>query len=129
MLPIGLEHPADCCVVPPPALQVDRSSVRYRSKRPDDSNLREEIKLVVKDTAVLATGAFRCTAGVAGSVLWAPESRTARTSVGAWTLYQMRSPSLGECAIHLPGNSSLGAGNRNRLALHRAGKTNPECIH
>jgi len=31
------------------AMQVDRSTVRYQSKRPDDSNLREEIKLVAKE--------------------------------------------------------------------------------
>ena len=30
-------------------LQVDRSTVRYQSKRPDDSDLREEIKLVAKE--------------------------------------------------------------------------------
>ena len=31
------------------AMQVDRSTVRYQSKRPDDSELREEIKLVAKE--------------------------------------------------------------------------------
>jgi len=31
------------------AMQVDRSTVRYKSKRPDDSELREEIRLVAKD--------------------------------------------------------------------------------
>lgn len=31
------------------AMQVDRSTVRYQSKRPDDSDLREEIKLVAKE--------------------------------------------------------------------------------
>jgi len=31
------------------AMQVDRSTVRYRSKRPDNSELREEIKLVAKE--------------------------------------------------------------------------------
>jgi len=30
-------------------MQVDRSTVRYQSKRPDDSDLREEIKLVAKE--------------------------------------------------------------------------------
>ena len=30
-------------------MQVDRSTVRYRSKRPDESELREEIKLVAKE--------------------------------------------------------------------------------
>jgi len=31
------------------AMQVDRSTVRYQSKRPDDSKLRDEIKLVAKE--------------------------------------------------------------------------------
>ena len=31
------------------AVQVDRSTVRYQCKRPDDSDLREEIKLVAKE--------------------------------------------------------------------------------
>jgi putative transposase len=31
------------------AMQVDRSTVRYQSKRPDDNDLREEIKLVAKE--------------------------------------------------------------------------------
>lgn len=31
------------------AMQVDRSTVRYQSKRPDDSALRDEIKLVAKE--------------------------------------------------------------------------------
>ena len=31
------------------AMQVDRSTVRYQSKRPDDNDLREEIKLVSKE--------------------------------------------------------------------------------
>ena len=30
-------------------MRVDRSTVRYQSKRPDDSDLREEIKLVAKE--------------------------------------------------------------------------------
>ena len=30
-------------------MQVDRSTVRYQSKRPDDSDLREEIRLVAKE--------------------------------------------------------------------------------
>ena len=30
-------------------MQVDQSTVRYQSKRPDDSNLREEINLVAKE--------------------------------------------------------------------------------
>ena len=30
-------------------MQVDRSTVRYQSKRPDDSGLREEIRLVAKE--------------------------------------------------------------------------------
>ena len=30
-------------------MQVDRSTVRYQSKRSDDSDLREEIKLVAKE--------------------------------------------------------------------------------
>jgi len=30
-------------------MQVDRSTVRYQSKRPDDKQLREEIKLVAKE--------------------------------------------------------------------------------
>ena len=30
-------------------MQVDRSTVRYQSKRPDDSDLREEIRLVARE--------------------------------------------------------------------------------
>jgi len=30
-------------------MQVDRSTVRYQSKRPDDNDLREEVKLVAKE--------------------------------------------------------------------------------
>ena len=30
-------------------IQVDRSTVRYQSKRPDDSELRTEIKLVARE--------------------------------------------------------------------------------
>ena len=40
----GVSQRRACC-----AMQVDRSTVRYKSRRPDDIDLREEIRIVAKE--------------------------------------------------------------------------------
>jgi putative transposase len=104
------------------ALRVDRSSVRYRSARPDDGELRDAIKAVASErrrfgyrrihVMLQCQGIvmnlkklwrvygkerhYRSASAVAASVPWAREDpcwcRTNPTSAGAWTSSAMPSP-------------------------------------
>ena len=102
------------------ALDVDQSTVRYQSRRDNDTELRGAMKAVAKERhrfgyrqlqvmverqgwqgtqktfrrIYIARRSFRCVGGEAGSVLWALEGRwlcrMAPIRDGAWTSYLMR---------------------------------------